>query len=185
MADTPKRKIQPDALMPDIPKDDAEIKGEMYWIGALPSFPMNNINIAGIPFPIVTEIVRTNPANGETIRVPGDGVILRLTEQKVLEIADRLPRVLVRWRGGRREPLNTIPGDKGNDEEAVQNLPPRNGFIITIPSDADKEKMRRNQRVPMSAEPTDEPIANFIYMKKQAHRDAEVPAPLSQTGIPL
>lgn len=128
-------------LAPDMGRIPGVEKGERYWVGTLPGAPVQNIDLFGISFPLFSETVAV--VAGETSRIRQNGSVLDLTPSQVEGIKEALKRKIVRWRDAKR----------------------RRGFLVTIPTPADAEKMAARGRLStFTARKDDEPVGMHVYM---------------------
>ena len=172
-------KIPGATLTPDLKKHAASIgKRYAYWIGALPTVPNDVVYLGGIGFPKMTE--RVTGSGQETKRFPMIGSVVHMDDDQVRRIQDQIPRVVVRFNGP----------DTGEMEGLMPDRPKRKGHLVTIPTDAEIEAARRNNRSRRAYvnEEFDEPVARHIFMalcpdQKRPSTGSTYPEPLSETGI--
>ncbi len=178
-------------LTADIAKlanDVGVVRQFRYWVGVTPSCPVEYVDMAGVNFPKLNEIVMPSPQrDGRTIRKPVVGALVWLTEQHVRQIRARLPRTIIRFLD-----------DKGVQEEAGtgQNIGdlvqrPRRGQLITIPTPEEvAEARKRGRAVNLYVPDTrrDAPASRFMFAQlcedqEHSERGDYYPDPLEVTGL--
>lgn len=178
-------------LVPDI-KERSIRRGVdtsfLYWVGVTPSCPVEFIDLAGINFPKVNAALIPDPMRtGRTVRQGKIGSIVRLTEDKIQMMREKLPRTVVRFLnddGAKEE-----PGTGQNIGDVAQR--PRRGQLITIPTDADIAQRRKLGKPTRAYTPDllrDVPAARFMFAvlcddQDQPERGEHYPEPLEETGL--
>lgn len=165
----------------------AQIVSLKFWVGVLPSSPVESIDCAGVNFPKVSELL-VPPADGSRYmrRIPKVGAVTILTEKHITELMERLPRLVIRFR---EQPSQMQePGTGQNLGDPV--VRGRRGFLITIPREEDLELARSKGRAvrPYVRQKWDEPAADYMYARVCTDQNTgnffdEVPKPLSETGL--
>ena len=182
------RRTPGDALVPDLSKFARGIEKEyFYWVGVLPSCPVEYIDLAGINFPKINEnIIPASDRTGGTQRVPVIGSITLLTEKRLELMREVLPRTVIRF--FEAPGVQEEPGTGQNLGDL--HVRPRKGHRITIPTDKEIE-IRRKQGRPARLYvpgPHDEPAARYMFAqlcKDQEHpeRGDHYPDTLDITGL--
>ena len=150
-------------LAPDLTGDiPGSLTEYFYWVGVIPACPVEHIDVAGINFPKVNELILPDPGRtGKTQRAPVIGALARLTEGRVKRLLARIPRTIMRF-----------TSDKGTQEEpgTGQNLgdlhiQPRKGFLITVPTAEDVDMARAAGRATNHyvRQAHDEPAARYMF----------------------
>lgn len=135
---------------------DAVEDARWYWIGVTADCPVGFITVGGECFTKTEEIVARDP-NGGTSRSPVAGSLVKLTRDKLLRMAERLPRTIIRFLDGSDDASERL-----NPNQTKR--PPR-AQVITIPSqdqaqaDAAAGRATRLYR----RHPGDKPAAKFMY----------------------
>ena len=174
---------------------DGPLKGSLsqyyYWVGVLPTCPVESVDIAGINFPKLNENVIDDPSRtGRSRRVPVIGSITILTEDKIRLLREKLPRQVVRF-------LDGGAGAGGAKEETGtgQNLGdlhvrPRKGYMVRIPTDQQIKERRERGRSSRHyvRQKGDEPAAKYIFAmlcedQDKPDRGDFYPDPLEVTGL--
>lgn len=191
-APAPKRTRKPRAkpatnaqkLVPDFDKLPHGVNAGMwYWVGVLNDAPKGQIDVAGVDFPKMEEIVSKGP-DGKTQRAPVAGGLRQLTKDKVEAICEALPRTIIRFYSGAKEEAGT--GQNMGDDY----VRPRSGQLITIPSEKQMTEMRENGKSwsPYSKHKNDEPAACYMYAQlcddqQNPVRGSVLPDTLDKTGL--
>ncbi|MCK5940505.1 MAG: hypothetical protein KAI24_00945 [Planctomycetes bacterium] len=150
-----------------------------YWIGLLPDSPRSCVHVCGLAFQKVTETIHKVPHATKQQRFQHPGIVLKLTESKLRELAETLPRKVMRTRVHNS-------GDEGSVDTVL-------GFVVTIPTDEQLEA-RTGERSPryrrFVPQAGDRPLAELLYIEPvedphPAPRDMnrDLPKPVSEVGI--
>jgi len=157
-----------------------------YWVGVIPSCPVESIDLAGIAFPKMNELLVPDPLRTNVKRrVPVIGSIVRLTYEHIQRMRERLPRTIVRLYDGGQE---QEPGTGQNVGD--NHVRPKRGQLITIPS-PELVEARRSRGKPIrlySRQPNDVPAANYMFAilckdQERGERSEHYPDTLNVTGI--
>lgn len=185
----PRRRIAGSDLVPSVDANRAvTLREHRYWIGTLPDCPREHVDIAGVNFPKVNELLvpdRTNPT--KKTRIPVFGSIVHLSVGKLEQIRERLTRTVVRFTEAEvREEAGT--GQNVGDPHQR----PRRGHLITIPRAEDIEVARKEGRAIhlYVASADDVPVARFLFMQlcadqKNGMHGSVYPDPLEVTGLEI
>lgn len=162
------------------------IREYIFWVGAFAQCPVESLNIGGVNFPKVNEILEADPRrNGKRKRIPQIGALVRLRAEKLEILRDRISRTVLRFRDGDHEEAGT--GD--NIGMAAQRA--KRGYPITIPTEAELKLRRENGYTarPYVPEPElDRDAADYIFCilcddQGRPARGSHYPDPVSVTGI--
>ncbi|MEY5061865.1 MAG: hypothetical protein RIS45_1786, partial [Planctomycetota bacterium] len=125
-------------LVPRIDPSSISVQREsLYWVGSLPGLPTEHVDLCGVNFPKVNEMLVPDPMRSDRkVRVPVIGAIARISVAKLRAIQERLQRTVVRFYDDVR-PVKDEPGTGENIGDVHQR--PRRGQVITIPRAADIE----------------------------------------------
>lgn len=159
-------------LVPDFDKLGMGAVSEevLCHVGVHPDAPFDMVDISGIMFPKRNEMLDPNPNDpGTLIRVPVWGALVRITEAKVAQLVEAIPRTVVRV--FKVEPKRD---DTMGTDMLPKHRPAIRSQLITIPSEETVKLARENKRhlptyVP---QPGDEPVAKFIYCWPVMSQDA-------------
>ena len=135
-------------VKPGLPKVEPGAKTERYWIGTVPTSPIQNVTVGGVCFPRF----RGNPVFDR----PGDapdraleyGVFADLTDDQVDAIKKGVAARVVRPIG--------LPDSEFDDAEGVARNTRKTGQMLMV----DGPKYRR--------QPRDIPLARLLYMHRAA-----------------
>jgi hypothetical protein len=182
------RKVAGTSLVPDLSSIvSGATKQYAYWVGVTPSCPVEHIDLAGINFPKVNELIVADPLRtNQKRRVPVIGSIVWLTKDRLELMQERLRRTVIRFyedAGQKDEP--------GTGQNVGDNhVRPRRGQLITIPSDEQIQQAGKANRairryVPQS---NDVPAARFMFAELcsdqvKGNRGEVYPEPLEVTGL--
>lgn len=151
--------------------DVGVVRQYRYWVGVTPSCPVEYIDMAGINFPKLNEIVMPSPQrNDMKIRKPVAGSLVWLTESHIRALRDRLPRTIVRFLDDKG--VADEPGTGENIGDLVRH--PRRGQVITIPQPADVAAARAKGRAVNLYTPDplrDAPAARFMFAQLCPNQD--------------
>lgn len=171
-------------LVPDLEKHRASVATTYwYWIGVLPSCPVGALGLGGEMFPKINEnIIRDH--SGQQKRVPVIGNIVKLTKPKVDRMRERMSRTVLRF-------TSAPTGSSGVGAKVGNNIPPRKGYAITIPSDEEIEQ-RKASKLPARMyyqQEHDEPAARYMFAQlcsdqSSPSRGESYPEVLEKTGLP-
>lgn len=158
-----------------------------YWIGMTPSCPLSSIDIAGVNFPKVNELLVPDPMGGhQRKRVPVIGAVVNLTERHVRKLRDRLKRTVIRVID--QPAVQEEPGTGLNVGDPVMR--PRRGIPITIPTAAEIAERQAKGKPTRAyvADSRDVPAAHFLYAvlcadQKNGSRGSHYPETLDVTGL--
>lgn len=175
-------------LVPDLESLRSSIETSYaYWVGVLPSCPVEHIDVAGINFPKLNEDVSRDDVTNSTRRVPRIGAIVRLTADKVKRIEHRLARTVIRFRP---EPDQKNEPGTGENVSKMPHQRGRKGFLITIPTE---EELRLRAERGLAArryqqQPGDEPASRYMFAvlcenQAKPQQGMEYPEPLEVTGL--
>lgn len=177
-------------LVPDLAARGASagvMREYLYWVGVTPSCPREHIDCAGINFPKVNENLIDDPMRtNRKQRVPVIGAIVRLTEDKIRRMREKLPRLVIRFLDDKGQ--HEEPGTGQNIGDNFQR--PRRGQIITIPTDeevkAAQERGKATRQYVMQRQ--DVPAARFMFAQlcadqEKGSRGEIYPEPLEVTGL--
>lgn len=183
------RVVSGDALIPRIDPSSVAVQREsLYWVGALPGLPTEHVDLCGVNFPKVNEMLVPDPMRSDRkVRVPVIGSIARISVAKLRAIQERLQRTVVRFYDDPR-PVKDEPGTGENIGDVHQR--PRRGQIITIPRAVDIEAADKAGRAVRryTPDPRDVPVAQFLFMElcenqETGNRRDTYPDPLAETGL--
>lgn len=158
-----------------------------YWVGLTPSCPRDYLDVAGINFPKVNELLIDDPTrSGKRRRVPVIGSIVTLDEATVLRMRERLSRLVIRFTDDAGETHE--PGAGENVGDAHRR--PQRGYPIRIPSQDELDAARASGR-PLRAyvpQANDVPAARFMFAvlcddQERGSRGEFYPDPLETTGL--
>lgn len=153
-----------------------------YWIGVTADCPVGFITVGGECFTKIEEIVAKDP-NGGTSRSPVPGSLVKLTRDKLVRMAERIPRTVIRFLDGSDDATENhlaVPGQT--------KRPPR-AQVITIPSPEQVEADRASGRATRTyrRHPGDRPAAQFLYCHPVERQDRPMRGheyqTLDQTGL--
>ena len=176
------------SLVPNITSGgQGAVKQFAYWVGVTPSCPVEHIDLAGINFPKVNELILPDPMRtNQKRRVPVIGSIVWLTQDRLELMEERLRRTVIRFYedGGQKEEPGT--GQNVGDN----HVRPRRGQIITIPT-AEEIKQRRERGKPTNEyrpHPNDVPAARYMFAQicedqERGSRGEYYPETLEKTGL--
>jgi len=176
-----------------VPNLDAtrELKGVnrsyKYWVGVTPSCPVEHIDICGINFPKVNELIVDDPMRTSVKkRVPVIGSVVELTAQKIQMMRDRLPRTVIRFLDD--QGVTNEPGTGQNIGD--NHVRPKRGHLITIPTDQEIEDRRKKNKGLRTYSPNknDVPAARFMFAvlcedQERGSRGDFYPDVLETTGL--
>lgn len=154
------------ALVPDLDnrrEAAGVVSAYRYWVGVTASCPVEHIDCAGINFPKVNENIVDDPKqSGKKVRVPVIGSIVELTEEKVREMRERLPFMVIRYTDDPGE--EEQPGTGKNVGKSPHRYP-RRGQNIRIPTSAEMEDSKKRGRPTHAYIPRDNdvPAARFMF----------------------
>jgi hypothetical protein len=186
-------------LLPDLEQHrDAVETSFCYWVGVTPACPVNQIDVAGVAFPKVNEIVEL--AGNETVRIPVIGGLVWLTRPEIEEMRKRIKRTVIRFVQKTTEPGEVKPKylakESGVGMSASEALVSdregknRKGFAITIPTAEELEERRKNNfsAIPYQQQRGDEPAACYMFAQPCADQNAPsrgsvYPQTLDKTGL--
>ncbi len=186
-----KTRIAGSALVPDLAAHSSRSGGVLheylYWVGVTPSCPREHIDCAGINFPKVNENLVDDPMRtNKKQRVPVIGAIVRLTEDKIRRMRDKLPRLVIRFLDDKGQ--HEEPGTGQNIGDNFQR--PRRGQIITIPTEDEVASARARGKASRQYVPqkNDAPAARFMFAQlcadqEKGSRGEVYPEPLEVTGL--
>jgi len=179
-----------ESLMPNIGehRHNAGVTKEFrYWVGVMPSCPVESLDLAGINFPKVNEKLIADPLRThKKKRKPVVGALVWLTETKIRAMIERLPRTIIRF-----------TDDPGQHEEpgTGQNIGdvavrPRKGHVVTIPTAKDVAARRAKNKAVNTYTPRDgdEPAGRYMFAvlcedQDNPERGDYYPDPIETTGI--
>jgi len=168
-------KISGAALTPDLDsKDGGSLQEYVYWIGVIPSCPVEHIVSGGQNFPKAQELIVNDPSKPSgKARVPVFGGFARFTDQSMRTLLERLPRLVIRFK-----------------TEDTGDGAPRKGHLIRIPTD---EEVKHNQQAGRGTRhyrrhKFDEPASRYMFAvlcenQDQPERGSSYPDVLEKTGI--
>lgn len=181
-------KIAAASLLPDWGDHDAAgvVQTATYWVGVIPSCPVESIDLGGIAFPKMNELLVPDPLRTNVKRrVPVIGSIVRLTHEHIQRMRERLPRTIVRLYDGGQE---QEPGTGQNVGD--NHVRPKRGQLITIPSQelVDARRARGKPVRLYSRQPNDVPAANYMFAvlckdQERGERSEHYPDTLNITGL--
>lgn len=133
-------------------------KSYWYWIGLTADCPVGYITVGGECFTKTEEDVKPD-GNGGTSRAPVAGSLVKMTREKMLRMAERLPRTIIRFLEGEEDTTARMA-----PESHRVKRPPR-AQVITIPSAAQNDAARAAGRATRQyrAIEGDKPAAKFMY----------------------
>ena len=161
-----------------------------YWMGLTPACPAHQINVAGLNFPKMNEILIQDPnRTGKRQRIPVIGGLDKgVNSDHIAALRAVLPRLVVRF-------TEAAAGDQIEETGSGQNIGDvhvrvRKGFIITIPTaEAIAQAKADGRQVPRYIrKPGDEPAARYMYFKLCENqgsplRGNECPPSIEEAGI--
>jgi len=197
------------SLVPDLEKNRASVTTlQWFWIGALPGCPRESLDLAGISFPKMTEMVRKDPhQSGKTHRTAKLGALIQLTEAQVERLIDRMPFQVIRFddtpeedeakreQGRQRcdtEEARATYGAIGGAGAGIEALDVvrRKGHPIRIPSPEDIAKAKKAGKTvrAYTQGARDEPAARYLFAElcesqTRPQRSDFYPDPLEVTGL--
>ncbi len=187
---TPATRIAGADLLPNIPKLRAAggvAREFFYWVGVTPTCPVEHIDCAGINFPKLNEDLIDDPMRGpQRKRVPVIGAIVKLNEDKIRRMRERLPRTVLRFLSNPGQ--KDEPGTGQNIGDLHQR--PSRGQLITIPTAEDiewRKKSGKPTRV-YTPHPADVPAARFMFAvlctnQEKGNRGDVYPETLETAGL--
>lgn len=154
-----------------------------YWVGLRDEALIASIDCAGISFPKVNwEVGDKNISGGQ--RIPHRGALVKLDERKIERMRSDLKRIVLRTKGGKKEDDTGAKNVGRQPAEHLYHDP------IRIPTREEIELAKKNgtTRRRYDPQPGDIPAATVMFAKLCAdqlkpQRDANVPEPLSVTGL--
>jgi len=185
-----KTRISGSDLVPNL-EQNRELKGvnhsSKYWVGVTPSCPVEHIDICGINFPKVNELIVDDPMRTSVKkRVPVIGSVVELTAQKIQMMRERLPRTVIRFLDD--QGVTNEPGTGQNIGD--NHVRPKRGHVITIPTDAEIEERRKKNKGLRTYTPSknDVPAARFMFAvlcedQERGSRGDFYPDVLETTGL--
>ena len=182
------RTVSGASLVPDLgTAGSGSVQQFAYWVGVTPSCPVEHIDLAGINFPKVNELILPDPMRtNQKRRVPVIGSIVWLSRDRLELMEARLRRTVIRFYddGGQKDEPGT--GQNVGDN----HVRPRRGHLITIPSEEQIEQAKKAGRsirryVPQA---NDVPAARFMFAQlcsdqDKGNRGDVYPEPLEVTGL--
>lgn len=112
-----------------------------YHCGAIdPACPFYSVDVGGISFPRMTELVKTDDQTRETVRMPRPGAFYELTDADVERVKDAIARKVIRW----------------------ANRDKTKAYILNV-REVDGAPNKRYRKID-----SDEPLGKFLYMKEVA-----------------
>jgi hypothetical protein len=162
-------------------------KSFWYWVGVTPSTPVEHIDLAGICFPKVNELIVPDPMRtNQKKRIPVIGSLVKLSQQDLLRLEERLRRTVIRFYDdkGVREEVGT--GQNVGDN----HIRPRRGKLITIQT-AEEQQLRAQMNKPVrtyTPSPNDAPAARFVFAQlcedqEKGTRGSFYPEVLEDAGL--
>jgi hypothetical protein len=128
-----------------------------YWLGAFPGCCGEGLDIAGINFPKINEDIRPGLGHGNTERIPRLGAVVRLSQQKVDQIREKLPQSVIRFK-------EAATAEQHRDAmDYTQKR--RNGHPIRIPTEAQLKDAKKDGRILRRyvRRQYDEPAARYLF----------------------
>ncbi len=155
-----------------------------YWVGLRPDALVQWLDCGGINFPkVVWEKEMSGGAGAEMS--PQKGALVKITEAQIELMRQKLPRMVIRPKGGARE---EAPGIKNVGKDPAEQ--PKWGQPIRIPTAQDIAEAKKEGRTihRYNPQPGDFPAANCMYAvlcedQENPARGAGIPRPLSETGL--
>lgn len=180
-----------DALTPNIEslRSDMGVDTDyLFWVGVLPTCPVDSIDLAGINFPKLNELLLPpRPGTQNRVRHGVIGALVRLSEARMHLMIERLPRTVIRFFEDAEEQREE-PSTGMNVGDA--HIQARRGMLITIPTPAEIEQRRKAGRSTRVYRPTefDEPAARYMFAKLCAdqvkgERSQDYPATIAEKGL--
>ena len=159
-------------------------KRRFYWLGALPTLPVESVTVAGICFPKMTETIHVNPSDPiRPMRLPRLGEVVALTDAEIERLAQSLPARVVRLR---ETLVEVLPA--GVEMPTTARVERSRGQVIRLQGNAELEATGRIRKSVLL--PDDQPLAAFLYLvpeltlSPRLHAHGEpLPAPISETGL--
>lgn len=185
-----KTRIAGSDLVPNL-EQNRELKGvnhsSKYWVGVTPSCPVEHIDICGINFPKVNELIVDDPMRTSVKkRVPVIGSVVELTAQKIQMMRERLPRTVIRFLDD--QGVTNEPGTGQNIGD--NHVRPKRGHVITIPTDSEIDERRKKNKGLRTYTPSknDVPAARFMFAvlcedQERGSRGDFYPDVLETTGL--
>ena len=168
-----KTKFDGSRLVPDIQgarQRGGVAKTYKYWVGVTPSCPVQGIDLAGINFPKLNELLIQDPMGGPMKRrVPVIGALANINEHQVRRLMDALSRTVIRFTDNPGQ--KDEPGTGQNVGDLHQQ--PRKGHLITIPSPAEVAERAAAGKPTReySPGPNDVPAARYIFAQLCADQE--------------
>lgn len=162
-------------------------KSWRYWVGLLPSAPVEAMTICGVSFPKMNEDLVSDPMRTSTKkRIPVIGAITIISESLLLKIIDQIPRIVFRFQPGQKEEIGTGQNIGDNHQR------PRRGTIVTIPRPDEliaRAAMGRSSQA-YDQQSGDEPVAKYIFAilcqdQEVGERGDFYPSSLEASGFDL
>lgn len=142
-------------VKPGLPEASKDEPTRTYYMGTLPSCPVQNVTVGGICFHRFHGYADFKE-DGKPDRELQMGKDERLTEKQVEQIRQSVKVRVVRWLGSDPE-----PGEDLDPKEFERRRQKRRAIIVPI--DGKKTRML----------PTDEPLARYLYMHDKSKMSAE------------
>jgi len=182
-AQKPPEKLPAKSFLPDLERRRSAVETRRwYWIGAIPSLPTESVDLAGLNFPKVNELVAKD-RDGNTQRMPVVGSLVQLSREDVERLRLKAARTVVRFRAPKKKV-------KIEDPRLHRGRPERKGQLITIATDEELNQRRASGIIPVPyvQSPYDEPVANYVFAylcpdQRSPERLNHYPPPLSETGL--
>tara|TARA_R110002072_G_scaffold100429_3_gene221179 strand:+ start:81337 stop:82029 length:693 start_codon:yes stop_codon:yes gene_type:complete len=159
-----------------------------YWVGARLDAPRSSIDVAGVTFNKITETIHAVEGQSQQ-RVKHPGTCVRLTENKLEVLAERLSRMVIRGTAPSGAATERGAGDVLDEQPA--NRTPK--IILSIPTEEQLKAVSASGRPryrKFIARPNDRPLAEVLYCvpcpegkNRPRGIDDDLPPPLSETGI--
>ena len=159
-------------------------KRRFYWLGALPTLPVESVTVAGICFPKMTETIHVNPSDPiRPMRFPRIGDVIALSDEELEHLSRTLPTRIVRLR---EFPTESLPA--GVELPGTARAERSRGQVLRLQGNAELEATGRIRKTTLL--PDDQPLAAFLFLVPEMtltprlHTNGEPrPAPISETGI--
>lgn len=178
-------RFDPSAVVPKLRNLLEEDETRWFWVGLYPTVPIDHQVIGGVTFSKLTARLVADPTNAmRKVHEPVTGSVVPLTQAQLSAVVARLQRTVLRWR-------DVVVEKKTSGVMLEQHLEqPPQGFVLTIPSEAQVEEQQRTGQPIMHyiQSAKDRPIADYLYLVPSSSSrprplHEELPPPISETGI--
>lgn len=184
------KKFEPELLVPDLARANREGgTGQefWFWLGITQDCPVGAVDIAGVHFPKMQELLTDDPLGGpQRRRIPVIGGLRKITKREIDMLLEAIPRTVVRFTDDL--PVSEELGTGKNVGDAHERA--RKGHLITIPRKEDIAAREAANRAAhhYTPSPRDVPAARFMFMhlckdQSKGERGYAYPDTLDKSGI--